>query len=47
VRIRNHAIGLNFIDIYYRTGLYPTPLPHGPGLRGAGVVDAVGATSSS
>ena len=43
VRIRNHAIGLNFIDIYYRTGLYPAALPHGLGFEGAGVVDAVGA----
>jgi len=43
VRIRNHAIGLNFIDIYYRTGLYPAPTPHGLGFEGAGVVDAVGA----
>jgi NADPH2:quinone reductase len=42
VRIRNHAIGLNFIDIYYRTGLYPAPPPHGLGFEGAGVVDAVG-----
>jgi NADPH2:quinone reductase len=37
VRIRNHAIGLNFIDIYYRTGLYPAPLPHGLGFDGASV----------
>ena len=43
VRVRNHAIGLNFIDIYYRTGLYPAPTPHGLGFEGAGVVDAVGA----
>lgn len=43
VRIRHHAIGLNFIDIYYRTGLYPAALPHGLGFEGAGVVDAVGA----
>ena len=43
VRIRNHAIGLNFIDIYYRTGLYQSPLPHGLGFEGAGVVEAVGA----
>lgn len=43
VRIRQHAIGLNFIDIYCRTGLYPAPLPHGLGFEGAGVVDAVGA----
>lgn len=42
VRIRNHAIGLNFIDIYYRTGLYQSPLPHGIGFEGAGIVDAVG-----
>ncbi len=42
VRIRNHAIGLNFIDIYYRTGLYPAATPHGLGFEGAGVVDAVG-----
>ncbi len=43
VRIRQHAIGLNFIDIYYRTGLYATALPHGLGFEGAGVVEAVGA----
>jgi NADPH2:quinone reductase len=42
VRIRQHAIGLNFIDIYYRTGLYPSTLPHGLGFEGAGVVEAVG-----
>lgn len=42
VRIRNHAIGLNFIDIYHRTGLYKLPLPHGLGFEGAGVVEAVG-----
>lgn len=43
VRVRNHAIGLNFIDIYVRTGLYPAPsLPSGLGTEGAGVVDAVG-----
>jgi NADPH:quinone reductase len=43
VRIKQHAIGLNFIDIYYRTGLYANPLPHGLGFEGAGVVEAVGA----
>jgi NADPH2:quinone reductase len=43
VRIRHRAIGLNFIDIYYRTGLYQSPLPHGLGFEGAGIVDAVGA----
>jgi NADPH2:quinone reductase len=42
VRVRNHAVGLNFIDIYYRTGLYPAPLPHGLGFEGAGIVEAVG-----
>lgn len=42
VRIANAAIGLNFIDIYFRTGLYPTELPAGLGLEGAGIVDAVG-----
>ena len=41
--VRNHAIGLNFIDIYYRTGLYPNPLPSGLGFEGAGVIEAVGA----
>ncbi len=41
-RIRQHACGLNFIDIYHRTGLYPVPLPSGMGLEGAGVVEAVG-----
>jgi NADPH2:quinone reductase len=42
VRIRQHAVGLNFIDIYHRTGLYPNATPHGLGSEGAGVVDAVG-----
>lgn len=42
VRIANEAIGLNFIDIYFRTGLYPTNLPAGLGMEGAGVIDAVG-----
>jgi len=42
VRIRQYAIGLNYIDVYYRTGLYPSPLPHGLGFEGAGVVEAVG-----
>jgi NADPH2:quinone reductase len=43
VTIRQHAIGLNYIDTYYRTGLYPGSLPHGLGFEGAGVVEAVGA----
>lgn len=42
VRVRNHAIGVNFIDIYYRTGLYPSDLPGTLGKEGAGVVEAVG-----
>jgi len=43
VRVANHAIGLNFIDTYYRSGLYsPAALPSGLGGEGAGVVDAVG-----
>jgi NADPH2:quinone reductase len=41
-RIRHAAIGLNFIDTYHRSGLYPLPLPSGIGLEGAGVVEAVG-----
>ena len=42
VRIRHHACGLNFIDVYYRSGLYPLDLPAGIGMEGAGVVEAVG-----
>jgi NADPH2:quinone reductase len=41
--VRHGAIGLNFIDTYHRTGLYPLPLPAIPGMEAAGVVDAVGA----
>lgn len=41
-QVRHHAIGLNFIDVYFRTGLYPQPLPGGIGLEGAGVVTATG-----
>ena len=40
--VRHEAIGLNFIDVYFRTGLYPQPLPGGLGQEGAGVVEAVG-----
>ncbi len=46
VQIRQKAIGLNFIDIYCRTGLYPHPLPHGLGFEAAGVVSAIGADVS-
>jgi len=43
VLVKNHAIGLNFIDIYYRSGLYAPPvLPCGLGTEGAGIVEAVG-----
>ncbi|UMR30984.1 quinone oxidoreductase [Massilia sp. MB5] len=42
VQIRQEAIGINFIDVYFRTGLYAQPLPGGLGLEGAGVVVAVG-----
>ncbi|ODU60651.1 MAG: quinone oxidoreductase [Comamonadaceae bacterium SCN 68-20] len=42
VRIRHRAIGLNFIDVYHRTGLYPLSLPATIGMEGAGVVEAVG-----
>ena len=41
-RVRQHAVGLNYIDVYFRTGLYPQPLPAGLGMEGAGVVEAVG-----
>jgi NADPH2:quinone reductase len=42
VRIRHTAIGVNFIDVYHRTGLYPVPLPSGLGLEAAGVVEELG-----
>jgi NADPH2:quinone reductase len=42
VKIRQRAAGLNFIDDYHRTGLYPQQLPFTPGVEGAGIVEAVG-----
>ncbi|MCE9642375.1 MAG: quinone oxidoreductase [Betaproteobacteria bacterium] len=42
VRVRTTAAGLNFIDTYHRTGLYPMPLPLTLGMEGAGIVEAVG-----
>lgn len=42
VRIRHHACGLNFIDVYQRTGLYANPLPLQLGMEAAGVIEAVG-----
>jgi NADPH2:quinone reductase len=41
-QVRHEAIGLNFIDVYFRTGLYPQPLPGALGMEGAGIVEAVG-----
>lgn len=43
ILIRHEALGLNFIDTYFRSGLYPSPLPGIPGVEGVGVVEAVGA----
>ena len=43
VRIKHTAIGVNFIDIYMRSGLYATPTPFSPGNEAAGIVEAVGA----
>lgn len=42
VRLRHTAVGLNYIDTYHRTGLYPMPLPFTPGLEAAGVVEELG-----
>ncbi|MBI5817891.1 MAG: quinone oxidoreductase [Verrucomicrobia bacterium] len=42
VLVRNTAVGLNFIDTYHRSGLYPVPLPATLGMEGAGVVESVG-----
>ncbi len=41
-RLRHIAVGLNFADTYFRTGLYPVPLPNGIGVEAAGIVEAVG-----
>src|SRR6187399_2847149 len=42
VRVRHTAIGVNFIDTYHRSGLYPLPLPAVLGVEAAGIVEAVG-----
>lgn len=42
VKLRQRAVGLNFIDVYHRSGLYPQPLPFIPGVEGAGVVEQIG-----
>jgi NADPH:quinone reductase len=43
VRLRQHAVGVNFVDVYHRTGFYPMPMPLTPGTEGAGEVVEVGA----
>jgi NADPH2:quinone reductase len=47
VRLRHIAVGFNFADTYFRTGLYPLQLPNGIGTEGAGIVEAVGADVTS
>src|SRR5258706_12957810 len=42
VRLRHAAVGLNFADTYFRSGIYPVPLPAGMGVEGSGVVEAIG-----
>jgi NADPH2:quinone reductase len=42
VRVRLTATGVNFIDTYYRSGMYPVPLPFTPGMEGAGLISAIG-----
>jgi NADPH2:quinone reductase len=42
IRIRHHAVGLNYIDVYHRSGMYAQPLPAGLGVEAAGVVEAAG-----
>lgn len=42
IQITQRAIGVNYIDIYHRSGLYPLPLPSGVGVEGVGIVEAVG-----
>ena len=40
--VKMHAIGVNFIDVYHRTGLYKLPLPFTPGMEGSGIVESTG-----
>src|ERR1700724_1717355 len=42
VLVRVHAAGVNYIDLYHRTGLYKNPLPFGPGIEGAGIIEKAG-----
>jgi NADPH2:quinone reductase len=44
IKVKNIAIGLNYIDTYHRSGLYPVPLPSGIGLEGAGVITEIGSS---
>ena len=46
IKVTNHAIGLNYIDTYHRSGLYPLKLPSGIGLEAAGKVEEVGSEVS-
>ena len=46
VLVKNLSVGLNYIDIYHRTGLYPIELPSGLGLEASGVVEEIGAEVS-
>src|SRR3954469_17605758 len=46
VQVRHSVIGVNFIDIYHRSGLYPMPLPSGVGMEAAGRVEALGESVS-
>jgi NADPH2:quinone reductase len=41
-RVRHHAVGLNYLDVYYRQGVYPTPTPFTPGSEGAGEITELG-----
>ena len=47
ILVRHEAVGVNFIDTYHRSGLYPVKLPSGLGLEAAGVVEAVGDGSAA
>ena len=42
VRLKQTAVGLNYIDVYHRIGLYPLPLPFVPGMEAAGIVESIG-----
>ena len=46
VLVRVHAAGVNFLDAYQRIGLYKTPLPFGPGMEGAGVIEKAGSATA-